>query len=286
MIVPRSAVDAAAVADHYDELDPFYRALWGEHVHHGLWTSGRESPAEAVVSLSDLVARAIDPPPGARLVDIGCGYGATARHMARTRDAEVTGLTLSAAQAAQAPPQPGVTLLVRDWLANGLPDASFDHAYAIESSEHMVDKPRFFAEAARVLRPGGRLVVCAWLAETGASAWRVRHLLEPICHEGRLPSMGTREEYEGWAAGAGLAPIGYRDISRQVARTWTICAGRFARAVLTDRAMRARALAARNRLFALSLPRLMLAYRSGAMRYGVFTWRKPLLAGDADRSPN
>ncbi len=27
-----------AIADHYDALDPFYRSVWGEHVHHGLWT--------------------------------------------------------------------------------------------------------------------------------------------------------------------------------------------------------------------------------------------------------
>src|SRR3978361_1598672 len=54
----------------------------------------------------------------------------------------------------------------RDWLDNGLPDAAFDRAYAIESSEHMVDKARFFSEAWRVLKPGGRLVVCAWLSRT------------------------------------------------------------------------------------------------------------------------
>lgn len=274
MILARSTPDAAAVADHYDELDPFYRSLWGEHVHHGLWTTGSESPAQAVEALSDLVAGLIDPAPGARLVDIGCGYGGTARRIAGARSAAVTGLTLSAVQAARAPARPGVTLLVRDWLDNGLAADSFDGGYAIESSEHMVDKPRFFAEAARVLRPGSRLVVCAWLAETDASPWRVRHLLEPICHEGRLPSMGTREEYDGWAADAGLQPVGYRDVSRQVARTWTICLGRFARAVLTDRDTRRHAMAARNRLFALSLPRLILAYRSGAMRYGVFTWVK------------
>lgn len=86
--------------------------------------------------------------------------------------------------------------------------------------------------------------------------------------------MGTREEYEAWACDAGLQAIDYRDISLQVARTWTICAGRFTRALLFDRTMRRRILAARNRLFALSLPRLIIAYRCGAMKYGVFTWQK------------
>ena len=274
MIVSRTKFGAACVADHYDELDPIYRALWGEHVHHGLWNSALDSPEQAVEALSDYVADLLDPAPGAQLVDIGCGYGGTARRIARQRSVGVTGLTLSAAQANHLPDQPGVTLSVRDWLDNGLPNETFEAAYAIESSEHMADKARFFSEAARVLKPGGRLVVCAWLAETNASRWKVRHLLEPICHEGRLPSMGTREEYAGWADDVGLHLLGYNDLSQQVARTWTICLGRLARALLTDRDIRTRVLSARNRVFALSLPRLVLAYRSGAIRYGVFAWEK------------
>jgi tocopherol O-methyltransferase len=188
----------------------------------------------------------------------------------------VTGFTLSAEQAdyAAAHPAPGVDIQVRDWLANGLPDASADAAWAIESSEHMVDKPRFFAEAHRVLVPGGRFVVCAWLAETGASGWKVRHLLEPICREGRLPSMGTREEYEAMATAAGFTVTGYEDVSTRVARTWMICAGRLLKALLVDPGTRRLALGTRNRGAILSIPRLILAYRTDAMRYGIFTLTK------------
>src|SRR5688500_7725086 len=42
MIYPNSRQDAADVALHYDQLDAVYRQIWGEHVHHGLWQSGRE----------------------------------------------------------------------------------------------------------------------------------------------------------------------------------------------------------------------------------------------------
>ena len=37
MIIPLESMGLASVADHYDELDDFYREIWGEHVHHGLW---------------------------------------------------------------------------------------------------------------------------------------------------------------------------------------------------------------------------------------------------------
>ncbi|MET3142771.1 UNVERIFIED_ORG: tocopherol O-methyltransferase [Arthrobacter sp. UYEF10] len=280
MIVPDISQNAVAVADHYDELDPIYRRVWGEHVHHGLWATGRETSGEAVEALVDTVADRLRLMRGEACVDIGCGYGTTARRLAVTRGVRVTGFTLSAEQAhyAAAHPVPDVDIQVRDWLANGLPDASADAAWAIESSEHMVDKPRFFAEAHRVLSPGGRFVVCAWLAESDASRWKVRHLLEPICREGRLPSMGTREEYEAMALAAGFAITGYEDVSRRVARTWPICARRLVRVLLVDRETRRLALGGRNRIFALSIPRLILAYRTGAMRYGIFTLSK---AGDS-----
>ena len=197
MIYPDATQAEADVAGHYDELDPVYRAVWGEHVHHGLWRSGRESPAEAVEALADLVGERLAPAPGDALVDIGCGYGATAQRFAERLGVAVTGLTLSRAQHAIASARPGpLAFHLRDWLDNGLPDAAFDHGYAIESSEHMTDKPRFFAEAHRVLKPGGRLVVCAWLAAPAPTRWQVKHLLEPICREGRLPSIGSRDDYE------------------------------------------------------------------------------------------
>ncbi|QDG87533.1 class I SAM-dependent methyltransferase [Pseudarthrobacter sp. NIBRBAC000502770] len=276
MIVPDISHDVVAVADHYDELDPVYRRVWGDHVHHGLWTTGRETPAEAVEALVDTVGDRLGLLPGQACVDIGCGYGSTARRLAVTRGVRVIGVTLSAEQAhyAAAHPVPGVDIRVRDWLANGLADASADAAWAIESSEHMVDKPRFFAEAHRVLAPGGRFVICAWLAETDARGWKVRHLLEPICREGRLPSMGTREDYEAMATDAGFTVTGYEDVSRRVARTWPICARRLVKALLVDPEMRRLALRSSNRNSFPGIPRLILAYRTGAMRYGIFTLTK------------
>ena len=277
MIEPRTPQGQADVADHYDELDQVYREIWGEHVHHGLWRSGRESVAEATDALSDLVAERLGAKPGDHLADIGCGYGATAARFAERLGLNVTGFTLSEEQARVARARrDALTFHVRDWLANGMADASFDHAYAIESTEHMADKAGLFREAARTLKPSGRFIVCAWLSEEMPSRWRVRHLLEPICREGRLPSMGTHNEYEAWAEAAGLRTLGYEDLSREVRRTWSIVTRRVAGRVLTTARYRRLLMSrsTRNRSFALSLPRLILAYRTGAMRYGVFTFEK------------
>ena len=281
MIASSLEIAPEAVAAHYDDLDYFYRDVWGEHVHHGLWLRGDESREEAVRQLVQLVAREARIERDSRVCDIGCGYGATARMLAAELDAEVTAITVSAAQHAFARAAHGtqtthasrVTYLLGDWLANDLAAASFDAAIAIESSEHMPDLTAFFQQAARVLKPDGRLVVCAWLSAEQPTRNAIKWLLEPICREGRMPQLATSGEYQSLAAAAGFRMERFEDITRGVRRTWSaivrrllvkfVTAPRFLRFLFTPHAQ--------NRIFALTILRIWVAYRISAMRYGVFT---------------
>jgi tocopherol O-methyltransferase len=281
MIVPREPQTSAAIAEHYDELDPFYREIWGEHVHHGLWVTGRETPDQADEALIAHLADRLALKAGQHVCDIGCGYGATAEWLAENHGVHVTGITLSSAQLRQAQHRAtGSSLLhfmEQDWLANTFEDGVFDHMIAIESSEHMPDKQRFFNEAYRTLRPGGRLAVYAWIARDDTRPWEERLLLEPICREGRLPGMGTEPEYREWAERAGFTVDGFEDLSAKVKRTWSLCVGRVAKKIVTHSHYLRYLLDARsrNRIFALSLPRIWLAYTIGSMRYGFLTAHKP-----------
>ncbi len=316
MISSRQSIAGSEVARHYDELDAFYRDVWGEHVHHGLWLRGDESRLVAVHQLAELVGNEALIGRGTRVIDIGCGYGATARLFAGERGANVTAITISPAQHAVAvtassssfpplhtaasgekdedeendeeptspddstrpplQPSPNPRFLLGDWLANDFPAAAFDAAIAIESSEHMPDKPRFFAEAARVLRTGGRLVICAWLTAKHPTARQERYLIEPICREGRMPHLGSESDYRALAIAAGFTIERVQDVTRQIARTWPMIIRTFLLKLLHQPAY-ARFLFdrhAHNRIFALTAIRLWLAFRTGAMRYGVFTLQK------------
>jgi tocopherol O-methyltransferase len=281
VIFPRQPQSILAVAAHYDELDGFYREVWGEHIHHGYWATGRESAEQAAEGLIGLVAARLRLASGQDVCDIGCGYGATARLLAERHDVRVTGVTVSATQAERArvrsPARGRVCILQQDWLANGFAPERFDCVYAVESSEHMLDKQRFFDEAFRTLKPGGMFVVCAWLAGSDPAAWQVRHLLEPICREGRLPSMGDEADYCRLAEQAGFRLADVEDLSDRVQRTWWICASRvFGKLATQPRYIRFLLdRTATNRIFALTLVRIIIAYRTRAMRYCVFSFHKP-----------
>lgn len=279
MISSRTKIRGDAVASHYDELDHFYRDVWGDHVHHGLWRTGSETREEAVRQLAELVASNAQAGPGTRVCDIGCGYGATSRLLAE-RGAEVTAMTISPAQFAVAEQRqngaPNPKFILGDWLENDLPADAFDAAIAIESSEHMPDIAKFFAEAHRVLRDGGRLVVCAWLSAEAPGRMARRCLLEPICSEGRMPFLGSASDYRLLGEAAGFSLRGFEDLSKCVARTWPAIVQRLLGKLATNPRYLKFLLSrhAHNRIFALTIFRIWLAYKTGAMRYGIFTFVK------------
>jgi tocopherol O-methyltransferase len=281
MIVPNRSIALEEIAAHYDDLDVFYREIWGEHVHHGLWRRGDETPQQATLALIGRVAELARIGAGDAVCDIGSGYGATARRLARHYGAQVTALTITPKQhhfalSVDASNDNPIYLLC-DWQENGLDSASFDVAIAIESLSHMTDKHCALTQAARVLKPGGRLVLCAWLAADNTSQWAKRHLLEPICREGRLPGLASETEYRRLLAAVGFALDHFEDVSRKVRRTWMICAVRTLRAIGRDAKYRRFLLspAMRNREFIWTIFRILAAYRVGAMRYGIFAAHKP-----------
>ncbi len=212
---------------------------------------------------------------------MGCGYGGTARVLVADYGATVTALTISRAQYQHAlsldPDGTNPRYYLRDWLSNGLETASFDVVIAIESSEHMASLEAFLAEVGRVLKPGGRFVVCTWLCQENPRSWERRFLLEPICREGRLRSLESAAEFDQFVRAAGLLPVGFHDVSRQVKRTWPVCIGRSVQGLIRQPFYRQFLLRGRSahKIFALTILRIWLAYELGCMRYGILAAVKP-----------
>lgn len=173
---PDVAVDAALqrVIDYYEAAGPDY-AAWSPafNMHFGYFRRGmspwRLAPMLAQMNAEVTARLRLPADRPARVLDLGCGLGEVARHVARQHPlADVTGLTITPTQVtrgnsliAAAGLERRVKVIHADYTRAPLHDASYDAAYAVESFCHARGPGRAACvrELRRLLRPGGRFVV-------------------------------------------------------------------------------------------------------------------------------
>src|SRR3989454_3880109 len=148
-------ITPAQIKEHYDSLAFIYRTFWGDHIHHGLFLEGDESPDDAQVKLVDYCIQLLDLRGSEEVLDVGCGHGGTLLYLARRLDCTGTGLTISPKQARiarenadKANTDGKLRFIVDDADAFHFPTASFDLVWTMESSEHFFNKAQFFRTAA------------------------------------------------------------------------------------------------------------------------------------------
>ena len=110
-----------------------------------------------------IVANDLQLRPGDKVLELGCGCGAIAEHIAELTGATPYGLNLDRSQIEKAWKNPN---LPRDQFTVGdlnkvleFDDESFDAIYAIQPMTYISDHARTFSEVLRVLKPGGRFVI-------------------------------------------------------------------------------------------------------------------------------
>jgi cyclopropane-fatty-acyl-phospholipid synthase len=159
--------DAAAVRYHYDVGNEFFALFLDESMTYScaVFSKGATTLAEAQRAKLDLVCHKLELEPGMRVLDVGCGWGSFAIHAATNYGVNVTGITLSPAQAelarkrvAEAGLAERIEIRIADYRA--LADEPFDAISSIGMAEHVgIEQIDTYAKALyRVLKPG-RLVL-------------------------------------------------------------------------------------------------------------------------------
>ena len=218
---------------YYSEAGPDYAAWSPEfNMHFGYYRFGanpldRESMLEQmnVEVLARLRLNATAEP---KLLDLGCGLGATLRSFARRLPhARLLGLTrvpwqVEHANALDEKAGCGerVRVIEGDYEETPLLSGSYDGVYALESSchAHGADKGALLAEAHRLLRPGGRLVVADGFLGGGRFVSRLQErIYRKLCECWVIDQLGRLDLFTARLEQLGFAEITVERLQLRVA---------------------------------------------------------------------
>ena len=222
--------DPAVQAHFHAAAELYHRWSPEGHLHFGYWEPGmcalRRGPMLA--RLVDRVMEEIHPMPGDLLADLGCGYGAAARHVAKSRPGNwVDGFTVVPEQVQEGRVRiladglaDRVDLHVRDFRDTGLGTGSVDGAFALESMCYASgpDKRDLVEELHRILRPGGRFAVTDGFVMKPLRKNGLRdRLLGEVCSGWAVPEFTQLHPFLRALKETGFTNVAVTDLSFRVA---------------------------------------------------------------------
>jgi cyclopropane-fatty-acyl-phospholipid synthase len=159
------------VAHHYDIGNDLYALMLdAEHWQYscGYWPEGVTTLGEAQEAKLKLIAKKLFLSPGQGVLDIGCGWGGMAIHLAKHHDVRVTGINLSEEQVALARERvqaagvaDKVTILLEDYRDTAASGRHFDRIVSVGMFEHVgrAQFETFFKSCARMLAEDGIMLL-------------------------------------------------------------------------------------------------------------------------------
>lgn len=215
------------VGDFYDQTTAASRDMYDDNIHYGYWPDPAVdcTVAEAAEHMTGQLIARLEAGRGHRVLDVGCGIGTPALRLVRETGATVIGINVSREQVALANAGAGVEGLSEqarfecgDAMQLPYEDASFDRVWAVESMLHMPDRGQVLREMARVLRPGGRLVVSDIVLRGEVSDAEAADVVSKFCSYVLASSLEQLDSYPVLVADAGLRTVDIADVSAHTHR--------------------------------------------------------------------
>ena len=216
------------VADYYNQTQQHYDQWWNLKkdmaLHYGLWFPGTQTFSESLRNTNKYLADLAAINTNTRVLDAGCGVGGSAIFLAKNRNCQVTGITLSEKQVLRGNEniiKSGVSnrveILFMDYTSTTFQDNTFDVVWACESLSSCHDKRDFAKEAARVLKPGGRLVLSDFFRNNNVP--QDDQLIKKWCQSWAMAPLSTVKELKSTLEENGFSSIRVKELSAEIAPT-------------------------------------------------------------------
>jgi cyclopropane fatty-acyl-phospholipid synthase-like methyltransferase len=215
------------VIDYFDHTHNDYRLLWGTDRHLGLhcgfFDEHRRRHDEAVLNMNRVLATMADISLGERVLDAGCGIGGSAVWLAENLGASVVGVNINSKQVERARRlvrgrrlEDRVQFHVADFCATELAGESFDVVWALESACYAENPRNFLAEAHRLLRPGGRLIIADGFLARENLAPEERRVVERWQRGWAITGVASINQFRQWLCARGFRRVCFQDVTRNV----------------------------------------------------------------------
>ncbi|MBD3671633.1 MAG: methyltransferase domain-containing protein [Gammaproteobacteria bacterium] len=216
-----SAVNTAREYYNSEDADNFYAHIWGgEDIHIGMYQSEDQSIAEASrLTVEHMASHLTGVDANAKVLDIGAGYGGSARYLASRFGCSVVALNLSEKENErdrELNKQQGLDdkIDVVDASFEEIPfdDAHFDVVWSQDAILHSGNREQVIREVARVLKPGGQFIFTDPMQADDCP----EGVLQPIFDRIHLSSLGSPAFYRAETAKHGMQEIVFDDQTQQL----------------------------------------------------------------------
>ena len=215
------------IAEYYDKTLPFYKIFWHRDdqsyaLHYGFWDKNTQNVKDALLNENKFLADILNISSGGKILDAGCGIGGSTIWLAKNFNVSVVGITLSKKQLEKAKQlaknhevQDRVEFHLQNFLQTKFPDNHFDIVWAIESVCHAENKKQFLAEAYRILKPGGKVVVADGILKRDVKDSE-KEIYKDFLDGLVLPNLAKIDDFENWIKEVGFRNTKFWDKTEEV----------------------------------------------------------------------
>lgn len=192
-------------------------------IHYGFFDSNHKKHKESLINMNRVMANKLNLKSGWKILDAGCGVGASSIFMAKNYDVDVVGITLSKLQLKKAKEfakkhgtEKHTDFKIQDFEKTDFPPDIFDGIFTLESACYANSKKKYIDETYRVLKHD-RYFVCADFFATKKKLNEIeQYAMNNWLNGWIIPNIATTDHFKKLLKKTGFKNIQITDITKNI----------------------------------------------------------------------